>query len=222
MQSPVPITDPRYFPEYLLCDHIPYGEGPTWSDITIGTTLFDDALTHLYLIGEYQIRLDDEYFTYLGLKNDEETKEYATEIPDHIAICVNENNIVGALGLLYRDLQEVDIYDLIAMYGKPDIVTWTARPLDRIVFWFEQGLAATIYVGPEPEFQYRIRAVYFFPYLDTELYQNKWPYRFTRPDDGLSPVEQNPFDFDAVVATITAEPSPTLTPTFEAVTTATP
>ena len=66
-----------------------------------------------------------------------------------------------------------------------------------------------------------------FPAQSSEGFEGRWPFTVTRmepfnPVDPSIPNEQNPFDFDAIIATITAEPSRTATPTVVAEATRTP
>jgi hypothetical protein len=62
--------------------------------------------------------------------------------------------------------------------------------------------------------------IIYFPPQSAEGYEGRWPFNLTRtqpfvPSDPSIPSEQNPFDFEAMIATITAEPSRTPTPTFD-------
>jgi hypothetical protein len=115
--------------------------------------------------------------------------------------------------------------DLIVEFGEPDTITWTGNPATRVVFWFEQGFAGVVNILPneigyEPTFGRVITQIYF-PYQEAEGYENRWPYNQTRPFnqflawpsqgyDEYGP--ENPFDFESMIATITAEPTRTVTP----------
>jgi hypothetical protein len=105
--------------------------------------------------------------------------------------------------------------------GEPDIVTWSSVENNRTAFWFEKGIAANVFVhrGDAASFG-RIGSVIYFPPQSAEGYEGRWPFNLTRtqpfvPSDPSIPSEQNPFDFEAMIATITAEPSRTPTPTFD-------
>lgn len=211
----IELTPPQYYPEYLMCEEVEPTEGASWLDIEIGVSSLDDLMITLDRLGEYEVLLVNDTYIYLGqIENgDEQIETDPILSPSYIAVCVSEENAISSVGILSKASFQLDIYDLVAMYGIPDAVSYTARPLVRIVFWFESGIAASIYVGPESEFRGAVTAVYYFPFVDVTSFESEYPYIFTR-EEALSSVEQNPFDFDAIVATITAEPSRTPIPTF--------
>jgi hypothetical protein len=119
----------------------------------------------------------------------------------------------------------IGIYDFVKMCGVPDVVTYSPSPYHRIALWFEDGIAAEFYVRNDPPnrdlppaFGSVTKTIYF-SYQDLDGYHNRWPYKYTYPTaifliDRDVPSERNPFDFNAMIATITAESSRTPTPTY--------
>jgi len=113
----------------------------------------------------------------------------------------------------------LSIDNFVSFLGKPDVVTWSSFENNRTVFWFEEGIAANVFVqqGDAASFG-QIGNVIYFPPQSSEGYEGRWPFTVTRrqpfhPADPSIPDEQNPFDFDAMIATMTVESSRTPTPT---------
>ncbi len=115
--------------------------------------------------------------------------------------------------------------DYIVAHGEPDAITWTPSTYSRVAFWFQKGFAVEILTNTidrtNPAWS-RIISIFYFPYQETEGFEQRWPYNATWPEWAINratgdvlPTEQNPFNFDAMVATITAQPSRTPTPTLE-------
>jgi hypothetical protein len=214
---PTPITDPYPFPNGLFCSDAEMGPGPTWRGITIG----ESTLQQLQAL---MVGLSDNYtFTDRGprgvifsLFSRKEALE--KHIPSNLVACI-ENEVVVALSA--NDVEETPslfLDDLIAELGTPDAVTWGNSSTSRVVFWFEEGIAVSVLIV-EP-FGAVIFPVYF-PFQPVDGYESRWPFNRTRilpvqhHEGGTPPPsEQNPFDFDAILATITAQPSRTPTPTF--------
>lgn len=219
------ITPPEYFPEYLICDETKVDNGSHWFDIEIGVSSLDDLMTTLERFGDYIVWLDEDNYLYLGRVEDEDEQLEVDPLiaPSFVAVCISDEDTIVTLGILSRRGLELDIYDLTAIYGIPDAVTWIARPMSRIAFWFDEGVATTIDIIEDTQIPYRITAIYYYPFVDETTYENEYPFAYTR-QDALSSIERNPFDFDSIVATITAQPSQT-TPTphsTELIATATP
>ncbi len=224
VQSPtIVLAPPRYYPEYLMCEEVESGEGASWLDIEIGVSSLDDLLMTLSELGEYEIWLAEDDYIYLGRVEAEDVQLDVDSIlaPSFVAACISDDDIITSFGILSRRGFQVDIYDLVSTYEIPDTVTWTVRPLSRIAFWFGAGIAVTMYVGPETEYKYLIQQIYYFPFVDASSFEDEYPYAFTRTES-LSSVEQNPFDFDAMIATITAQPTGSPMPTFTPVATEAP
>lgn len=126
--------------------------------------------------------------------------------------------------------QRVNMDTFVRRYGIPDVVTFSTNPNLRVAFWFEYGLAAEFYIVLDPlDNDYppafgALGRVIYFPFQDAAGYEDRWPFNQTFPEQlyityvaptvptGV-PTERNPFDFDAIIATMTAEPSRTVTPT---------
>ena len=211
----IELTPPQYYPEYLMCEEVEHREGSSWLDIEVGVSSLDDLMMTLDGLGEYEVLLINDAYIYLGRIEDEgESLEVDPLIaPSYVALCISDDSIITSLAILSRRGFQLDIYDLIATYGIPDAITYMARPLSRIAFWFDVGVATTVDVIQTEQAPYRVTAVYYFPFVDATSFESEYPYIFTR-EEALSSVEQNPFDFDAMIATITTEASRTPTPTI--------
>lgn len=184
--------------------------GPTWRGITIGVSTLDEldqildpsqALLPIRVMGQWGNTVS---LNYRGMP-----------------VCAQGDIVtVIEIGPVLLSLS-----DFIAAYGIPDAVTWAPDVWYRVAFWFEEGVAAEVWSGTarrasEPHWGYVIKTLYF-PYQSAVGYETRWPYAATYPEapgpwdvaDQI-PMEQNPFDLDAMIATMTAQPSRTLIPTF--------
>jgi hypothetical protein len=206
--EPTPTYTPDYsyvrdtFPIGLVCSDSEIALGPTWRNMTIGVSTLEEfeaqyGKTNLH----YDMQqLDREGYT--------------------ISLCVKKN-IITAIKV-GSDLPYLD--DYVAIYGAPDAVTYS-QVASRVLFWFEEGIAVDVYINTaNPDYYGLVSFVIYFPYQETEGYKTRWPYNHTfiegifAQDEYVSEL-QNPFDFDAIMATITAEPSRTPTPTSVPLTT---
>ncbi|MBA3873228.1 MAG: hypothetical protein H0X30_29185 [Anaerolineae bacterium] len=209
------------FPADLYCDEIKgVSKGPTWGDITIGVSKVQDLKRYVSTIYDSEVY---EYADFIQL-NKKGKFGKKDGIPDSVHACIDfDTQTVTAL--LVAINWPLYIQDLVAQYGLPDAVTWSASDTSRIAFWFEKGFAASISIRKD----YKILAygeittIYYFPYQSKYGFEARWPYNQTNEDnpsggdEAYIPTpsqEQNPFDFQAMIATITAEPSRTPTPTF--------
>lgn len=197
--------------EYLSCpiyDDIPIG--PSWHSITIGVSQLNELAREMGDSQKNSIRVLHEWPGGVTSLN------YRGKL-----VCV-QDGIIVAMTIsepFFRNLS-----DYVAVYGIPDAVTWTPRFNSRIVFWFKQGIAVEAWTGTLNKndlYWGNISYVIYFPYQEVEGYKTRWPYNATWPEApnllGIGdpvPTEQNPFNFEAMIATITAEPSRTPTPTF--------
>jgi hypothetical protein len=112
--------------------------------------------------------------------------------------------------------------DLVAQYGIPDTVTWGPSNVSRTVFWFEEGVAAYVGIHATDRQAYgEIGYIIYLPYQSKAGFEERYPYRYTTKEnlDEVAKIydpplseAQNPFDFEAMIATITAQPSRTPTP----------
>ena len=197
--------------------------------ITIGQSTLADVEQLLSTLSDDYVFIDgDDYDTRFVILD---LNQRDPDIPSSVRLCL-EDDTVQALAIGYfSGLQtpRTNLSDLVAQFGKPDAITWTDNPASRIAFWFEQGLAADVTVLPnEPGYQPifgRVEVEIYFPHQVIDGYENRWPYNQTRkfniylasPEDpSVDFGPENPFDFEAIVATITAEPSRTPTPTSTA------
>jgi hypothetical protein len=196
------------FPMGLVCSEAESGLGPTWRNITIGeSSLFD---------------IEAEYGKSFAWNDMLRISDF--EVGWDIVLCV-EKKIITAIKV-GSELPYLE--DYVELYGEPDVVTWS-NTASRLLFWFDEGIAIDVYVNPTVARYYGLVSfVVYFPYQDLNDYEDKWPFNQTLteglPDGDLAiPDEQNPFDFNAILATITAEPSYPPTATVEPlVPTATP
>ncbi len=116
--------------------------------------------------------------------------------------------------------------DFVYQYGLPNAVTWMYRdPKDRIVFWFEHGMALEVYADRTKKDFGLVSSIIFFPFQSANNYQQRWPFLRTAPSEYPESLktqypdleltgQQNPFDFRSMIATLTIQPPPTATPTF--------
>jgi hypothetical protein len=213
----------RIFPRDLYCDEIKeVGDGPTWETVTIGKTTITELETYLNAIDNYQTgTLDDGTFFFRPEKSDG---------PKLGVVGCTVNGIITALAPSTSEYHYIT--DIIVAHGLPDAVTWTSNPpVTSVAFWFKQGIAAEVLSGDEYKdgtFFHKVSRIIFFPYQDIKGHETRWPYNKTRsanfPVQGMGTPEgkQNPFDFEDLVMTITAQPSRTPTTTFQPRPTKTP
>lgn len=131
-----------------------------------------------------------------------------TEVPQPIEVPIN--------------FELLGIKHFVARYGLPNAIAYSPNPTHRVAFWFEQGIAGEFYVVNDPSqipssFGALSQRIYF-PFQDAEGYETRWPFNQTYPEEqyieGAAPfvatdvpTERNPFDFEAIVATIVAQPT---------------
>jgi hypothetical protein len=210
------------FPEELLCTNQVDDQrslGPTWLNITIGQS---DSAAIDHIVAELSA-------DYTFLSNDSDDLRYVLgaidtdpRIPRAIRFCLREDK-VQAVSFFYDGyLAQLYLSEFVSQFEEPDAVTWTSTSTTRILFWFEHGVAVEathMQLGAVP--LGTVTRVILFPYQDIEGYESLWPYNQTRKFNEFLPSPEyldfgpeNPFDFEAMIATITAEPSRTPTPTF--------
>src|SRR5690606_1098054 len=129
-------------------------------------------------MGEYEIRLQEGYYIDLGRVTNERNQTVLAHTlfaPAYVKVCVSEDNTITSLGVLARTINEnelLNVADLVTMYGVPNVVTYTVRPLDRIAFWFEVGISAVVYIGPESAYRYTVHEIYYFPFVNESSFEN--------------------------------------------------
>src|SRR5690606_35300097 len=136
-----------------------------------------NLITTLGRLGEYEVLFSENAFIYLGRdENDDEQLEVDTILePTYVAVCISDDGTITSLGILSRRGFELNIYDLVSTYNMPDAVTWVARPLSRIVFWFDKGVAAAVEVIEETQIPHRITDLYYFPFVDVQSFEDEYP-----------------------------------------------
>jgi hypothetical protein len=210
------------FPVDLYCENIGgISEGPTWGDVTIGISSVEDLKGYVNTIDNYTVTQYTNFVYFERIPNVLD----GSGIPPLIEACSDiGTQTVTALRVSIN--RSIYIQDMVAKYDAPDIVTWSNSNISRVAFWFNKGIAALVYILEKHEIMDygEIGIIVYFPFQMDEDFEERWPYNQTNSenpvDHGDSPVipppseAQNPFDFDAMVATITAQPSRTPTPTF--------
>lgn len=212
----------------LACPHFDVPEqGPTWQTLTVGVSTVSHLESQLETMSHYNVSRRDfsetHYRVYYAQKYG--VSDWEEQYAPNVVFACSMNDVITAMsvGWIPEYPTSPHLIDLVALYGVPDATTWTPRPTTRIVFWFDEGIAAEVFSGvPDratPPFGNVITLVYF-PYQNPLNYEDRWPYNATWPtvNDAWTgdyiPTEQNPFNFNAMLVTITAQPSRTPTPTF--------
>jgi hypothetical protein len=209
------------FPTNLYCYDIDRpAKGPSWGEITIGTSDVETLKDYVATIGDYDsISQWGDYISFYGTGSlrDESGP------PPLIEACLDvDTQIVTALQV--SNNRPLSIQDLVALYGTPDIVTWGSGNISRTVIWFEEGIAALVYILEASEIlDYgEIGLIVYFPYQTDQAFEERWPFNRTNSENPIGgdrvydpppSEEQNPFNFEVMIATITAQPSRTPTPT---------
>lgn len=231
--TPTPIVFPpptSPYPE-LICPYFQFLEsGSSWQDIEIGVSTQTDLEIALERYGRYEIIYPTEGSLANSIRYSwSESTESGSiqQAPLHVDICM-QGSVITVMEVSWTNQHPIYVEDLIVNWGVPDITVWSSLVKRRSVFWFQLGVMAEVFVqqGDADSFG-RITRLIYFPRQNLEGFENRWPFTVTRmqrfnPADVSIPNEVNPFDFDSMVATITAEPSRTPTPTLMPVTTATP
>lgn len=217
----------RVFPSDLVCDEqdpAQNGLGPTWMGITIGKSTFEDLKTLLDEFGYEYRYIGDDYDKRFFVENYSYSQSIA-EAPGYVRICL-KGDVIQVLSIAYWYPLEPtpNLTDYVALLGQPDAITWTNGEFDRIAFWFEHGFAVGTNIIPDDHPQNSLQptfgrtgSVYYFPYQDAINYETRWPYNKVRkynqflvspedPNSGIQFGVENPFDFDSIIATITAQP----------------
>lgn len=205
------------FPVDLYCEYVEgVAEGPSWGDITIGISNVEDLENYVSSIGHYEIH---RYANFIEFVRSE-----TNETSPRINACLDgETQIVTGLSISLED--KIYIQDLVAKFSIPENITWGNSNISRTIFWPNEGIAALVYILEDSEnTDYgQIGLIVYFPYQTNEEFEEHWPYIYTNlenPRGGDRVYEpppseaQNPFDFEVMIATITAQPSRTPTPTF--------
>jgi hypothetical protein len=221
----VKASDLRIFPRDLYCDAVKEtGDGPTWEIATIGKTTLIELEAYLNTIDDYQNGfLEDGTFFFRPATSDD------PQLGLYVFGCTVDGIVTVLAPYEYAEQYQPinlyqNIYDLISIYGLPDAVTWTDNPPStNLAFWFKQGLAVEVktsqgYTYNDFVYQdYEVVHIIYFPFQELNGYETRWPFNKTRsghfPVQGMGTPEakQNPFDFETILMTITAQPNRTAT-----------
>lgn len=190
--------------------------GPTWREITIGLSTLQDV-ENLY--GVRAVPEEPHYSGDFGRSfNISLTAEAAQErkISAIIDFCVVDGKVAAfTVPLAYDDtLPTSQIDSWLSRYGRPELVTWVATGNTweyRTLIWPGEGIALDVNVSlveQEPHLAW-VGSITFFPYAQGDNYLGQWPYTGlnrqapTSNNDAGNPTEENPFDFDSMLATPT-------------------
>jgi len=185
--------------------------GPTWRNITVGESLFMD-LEELYGVHFTRDRFSDEPFTnrfYVSLTTD---AAYERGIAGYAEICTVGAQI-AALELTVDADSELPASFLSAwvqQYGEPSLVTWGMSGNDwrwRTLVWPEAGIILNVDAGPtinDPTIG-TVNSVTLAPFSNADDFLTEWPYsnlpdQPPTSDSSGDLEEQNPFDFESMLA----------------------
>jgi hypothetical protein len=196
----------------------PY-EGPTWNAITIGSSTISDLRDAISELSHYYSDFSDSSLGITEFLVGRATAE-AEGVPALISACINpqDGRLIGIYVPTPTYYDQIHIRDLVAKYGVPEFVLWDELLDSRVVVWLTEGVAASVSVDESEQFvpYGTVTRMVYFPYQSLEGYEARWPYTHQASSrDYLVtltpsvPHETNPFDFDSMIATITAEPSRT-------------
>lgn len=198
----------KYFPWILYCPDVPAGSGPEWTGLTIGESTVQELISK---VGVEPILLDNgAWLIYL---------------PERYIYFCESNQIITSIKVASNSFdtdEQLYIDDLIAFYGVPDATAYVlGLEYSRVFFWFEDGIAAEVFVYDKDANFRRVTALVFLPYQALEDFESRYPYNRTcgdtfcgEPFFGYEPEQLNPFNFDEMLLTVTAQPTRTLTPVF--------
>jgi hypothetical protein len=213
------INEGGWFPQVLYCSESILGPGPEWYELEVGKTTLQD------LIRVYHITIDPMPPDGPQIA----VSKAASGEPIIVQFCI-KNATVSSMKF-YVDPYEWPFRDFVLHYGPPDRVTYA--PEGRVAFWFEYGLALEIKLRSElvgsgpyayhevlPFNEGNVESVILFPYQIREAGVTHWPFIYaptiSMHDQYLDIVyeskesPQNPFDFEAMFATATAQATLTL------------
>ena len=231
LPTPEPIPTHLYeyamtFPNFLLCSEANRNSvGTNWEGIIIGRSKIADVFEvaeqwsndDYYSIRADRLGSDVGYTILLSGVDHSGTRQAANTI----RFCVIDDTIF-ALVVSYPVGSNLYIDDFVAQYSIPQAISYdVGSPASRIVFWFDEGVAAKVSVLDEEGSFGRINTViYFAPPNDPT---QSWPYNHSvsgqTNDISQSEFEdwygeENPFDFETMLATINSQPARIATPAF--------
>ncbi|MEM9955755.1 MAG: hypothetical protein AAF846_29415 [Chloroflexota bacterium] len=208
-----------FFPDNLFCADIKDTNiGLTWENITVGDSKLDDFLDLLNLHEVYEFVVDEQEVLFFYDDIQQSANSY---LPLGGNACFKQD-IITVLLITYNLNSSLRLDSFIATYGEPDKVTWVyGDPRQRLLMWLDEGVAITTYINTTIDdinvYGYLTTVVYFPPQED-DLAGGVYPYNRTWSPNTqeLKDLygEQNPFNFNNIIASVTAQPSYTPTATL--------
>ncbi len=210
----------------LMCPKdIPLREGLSWRSITVGRSyLWDlDELYGVYSTPIQPIELSFFPGSFADIYRITLTSRASMDrrLATGVEACVVNWKIAALAITLINDSDlSPKMEDWIAHFGIPDVVTWSHGEEWRYrdLLWSKAGLALKVDTATLHDRWVSVNLVVFFPPVRSagEL-STSWPYTQLRrtPPKGINegyPEEANPFNFRAILATVTAQPPTTLAP----------
>ncbi len=205
---------PGVFISYpLMCPRdLRAGPGPTWRNITVGqSTRYD--LEEIYGVQAAkdtpvnQRDFSDTFSIHLTA-----SAARKRQLSQSAMLCtVNGTITMLALEPIYDSELSSFLQDWIIELGQPAIVNWTPSGIGwryRILVWPEQGIAMEVDAA-QPDFP-SVQIVVFFPFMET-IDWDQWPLSGLVQDAPSTlnegyPTQENPFNFDGMIAIMTAQP----------------
>ena len=200
------ISNLAIFPSVFICEGVTSpSSGPSWEWMHIGETTFEDVLERLETTSINVALRNIAVNTWSVLFSDKSSIQQVWKI------CLTDNRVTTFKIEYYAAEREAYIWDAIANWGPPDAVSRTWIAATRAYFWFERGIALTVYVWDEADHTAygQITEVTYFPYVDADNYENVYPYNQTNivlgglPAIKSIPLELDPLDYEAILATVT-------------------
>lgn len=198
--------------------------GPAWGEITIGHNTMEDLRDYVTELSPYYSDYYDPYLQSIEFLAVSIKFAKSEQIPYKLGACIHpEDGIITAIFVPLFNLDvQTHMSALVAEYGAPDLVLWGVALDERVLLWLTEGIAASVSVDESEQFNPygTVELIVYFPYQELEGYEDRWPYTHRASSASqlvtltpYVPHEINPFDFDAIIATLTAEPSRTPTST---------
>jgi hypothetical protein len=190
--------------------------GPKWRNIVVGETHIME-IEQLYGVSFSRVEFPYDPSTNRFFVNLTMDAANERELARYAEVCV-VNTRIALLHLSVDSDAELPPSFLSAwvrLYGIPDLVTWGTTGNDwqlRTIAWPKAGIILHVDAGPtinDPRVAL-VKSVTLAPFSTNDNFLSEWPYSNlpTEPPTSASnglPTEQNPFDFDAMLATQEAQ-----------------
>lgn len=212
------------------------GRGADVGFVTIGETTIENLIqmyTNYFLVS---VEMNENWVNYakinlIHFNNHEIHESIDVCIKDDIIISIKKTSFSYAryaMTALEDDIITSNLFELsniqyfVSIYGIPDIVTYSPQPTHRLAFWFEEGIIGEFYIRKDyvPAFG-KLNNIVYLPFQEVEGYEERYPFNQTYPDelyltdiaptlilDNFTTTERNPFDFDAILESLTPTPLP--------------